>query len=188
MERGRAVGVVTEGGEELRARIVASNLNPKLLFTRLVDPAALPADFLRRISNWRCGSGTFRMNVALSELPDFSCLPGKEVAEHHTSGIIIAPSLDYMDRALHRREARMAGRVQPIVEMLIPSTLDDSLAPPGKHVASLFCQHVAPELPTDFPGGSSWDDHRENGGRPDDRHGQRLCAELQAPRCSAARS
>jgi phytoene dehydrogenase-like protein len=160
IEKGRAVGVVTEGGEAIRARIVVSNVNPKLLFTRIVDAAALPADFLRRISNWKCGSGTFRMNVALSELPDFSCLPGREVGEHHTSGVIIAPSLAYMDRAF--LDAKLSGwSRQPIVEMLIPSTLDDSLAPPGRHVASLFCQHVAPELPLDFPGGSSWDDHRE---------------------------
>jgi phytoene dehydrogenase-like protein len=156
LENGRAAGVVTEAGEVFRARMVVSNLNPKLLFTRLVDPAALPPDFLRRIHNWRCASGTFRMNVALSELPDFSCLPGRLAADHHTAGIIIAPSLDYMDRAYI--DARTSGwSHRPIVEMLIPSTLDDSLAPPGRHVASLFCQHVAPELPD----GKSWDDHRE---------------------------
>lgn len=160
VENGRAAGVVTEAGEAIRASMVVSNLNPKLLFTRLIDPAALEPDFLRRISNWRSGSGTFRMNVALSELPDFTCLPGKRRAEHHTSGIIIGPSLAYMDRAFI--DAKTHGWSQePIIEMLIPSTLDDSLAPPGKHVASLFCQHVAPELPKDFPGGGSWDDHKE---------------------------
>jgi phytoene dehydrogenase-like protein len=156
VEKGRAAGVVTEAGETIQGRVVVSNLNPKLLFTRLVDAAALPADFLRRISNWRCGSGTFRMNVALSELPDFSCLPGRQAAEHHTAGIIMAPSLGYMDRAYV--DAKLHGwSRKPIVEMLIPSTLDDTLAPPGRHVASLFCQHVAPELPD----GRSWDDHRE---------------------------
>ena len=160
VENGRTAGVVTEGGDMVRANIVVSNLNPKLLFTRLVDPAALDAEFLRRISNWRSGSGTFRMNVALSELPDFSCLPGKARAEHHTSGIIIGPSLQYMDRAWLDAKAHGWSK-KPIVEMLIPSTLDDTLAPPGQHVASLFCQHVAPELPTDFPGGNSWDAHKE---------------------------
>ncbi len=160
VEKGRAVGVVTEAGEIFRARLVVSNLNPKLLFTRLVDPAALPENFLRRISNWRCGSGSFRMNVALSELPDFSCLPGKAQAEHHTAGIIIGPSLSYLERAF--LDAKRGGwSKEPIVEMLIPSTLDDTLAPPGKHVASLFCQHVAPELPENFADGSSWDDHKE---------------------------
>jgi phytoene dehydrogenase-like protein len=86
-----------------------------------VEPESAPAlheadrsrraagDFLRRMEGWRCGSGTFRMNVALSELPDFSCLPGKEAAEHHGSGIIIAPSLQYMERAYHDARAP-AGR------------------------------------------------------------------------------
>lgn len=156
LERGRAQGVVTQAGERVDARVVVSNLNPRLLYTRLVDPGALPADFLRRMQAWRCGSGTFRMNVALAELPDFGCLPGRTAAEHHGSGIIIAPSLQYMERAYH--DARSLGwSREPIVEMLIPSTLDPGLAPPGRHVASLFCQHVAPELPD----GSSWDQHRE---------------------------
>ncbi|HAV38314.1 MAG TPA: FAD-dependent oxidoreductase, partial [Massilia sp.] len=156
LEKGRASGVVTTKGERFDARVVVSNLNPRLLYTKLVDPGVLPDDFLRRMQGWRCGSGTFRMNVALSELPSFSCLPGSEVQEHHGSGIVIAPSLQYMERAW--MDARVHGwSREPIVEMLIPSTLDPTLAPPGRHVASLFCQHVAPELPD----GSSWDAHRE---------------------------
>src|SRR5690606_30784532 len=102
----------------------------------------------------RNGSGTFRINVALSRLPSFAALPGE--GDHLTSGIIIAPSLAYMDRAYHDARAEGWSRA-PIVEMLIPSTLDDSLAPKGAHVASLFCQHVAPQLPD----GASWDDHRD---------------------------
>ncbi|HEV7369817.1 NAD(P)/FAD-dependent oxidoreductase [Arenibaculum sp.] len=154
VEKGRAAGVVTAAGEVVRARAVVSNLNPKLLYLDLIDPAALPAEFLRRIRQWKCGSGTFRMNVALSELPDFTCLPGR--GPHHTAGIILAPSLAYMDRAWMDARAHGWSR-RPIVEMLIPSTLDDGLAPPGRHVASLFCQQFAPELPD----GASWDDHRE---------------------------
>ena len=156
VENGEAVGAITESGETFRAAAVASNLNPKLLYTKLIDAAALTAPFRQRISQWRGGSGTFRMNVALSELPDFTCLPGKQRAEHHTAGIIMAPTLQYMERAYF--DARTHGWSQrPIVEMLIPSTLDDSLAPAGQHVASLFCQHVAPQLPN----GESWDTHRE---------------------------
>ncbi len=156
VERGHAVGAVTCAGDEFRARAVISNLNPKLLYLKLLDPGLLPLDFRERIEHWRCGSGTFRMNVALSELPDFRCLPGKAPADHHTAGIIIAPTLGYMERAYF--DARLHGwSAQPIVEMLIPSTLDDTLAPPGQHVASLFCQHVAPQLPD----GSSWDSHRD---------------------------
>ncbi len=156
VERGRAVGVVTSNGTAIRARAVISNLNPKLLYGSMIDPAVLEPNFRERINHWRCGSGTFRMNVALSELPDFSVLPGRALAEHHTSGIIMAPSLAYMETAY--LDAKAGGWSQkPIVEVLIPSTLDDSLAPPGQHVASLFCQHVAPVLPN----GASWDDHRE---------------------------
>jgi phytoene dehydrogenase-like protein len=156
VEAGRAVGVLTDKGEAIRARSVVSNLNPKLLYGKLIDPAALEQSFRERISHWRCGSGTFRMNVALSELPDFKVLPGRGFAEHHASGIIMAPSLAYMEQAY--LDAKAGGwSKQPIVEMLIPSTLDDSLAPAGQHVASLFCQHVAPVLPN----GASWDDHRE---------------------------
>jgi phytoene dehydrogenase-like protein len=155
VERGRAAGVVTERGETIRARSVVSNLNPKLLYGSLIDPGALPQDFRERIAQWRCGSGTFRMNVALAELPDFTALPGRTLAEHHTAGIIMAPSLAYMDQAY--LDARAGGwSKRPIVEMLIPSTLDDSLAPPNRHVASLFCQHVAPVLPE-----GTWDDRRE---------------------------
>jgi phytoene dehydrogenase-like protein len=155
IEKGRAVGVVTEKGDMLRARVVISNLNPKLLYGSLIDRAALPEAFAVRIAKWRCGSGTFRMNVALSELPDFTCLPGRDLAEHHTAGIIMAPSLAYMEQAYF--DARTHGwSKKPIVEMVISSSLDDTLAPKGRHVASLFCQHVAPELPD-----GSWDDHRE---------------------------
>ncbi|MFY8163272.1 MAG: phytoene desaturase family protein, partial [Brevundimonas sp.] len=142
-EKGRAVGAVTGAGDVVRGRAVVSNLHPRLLFEQLVDDAVVPADFRERIGNYQSGSGTFRMNVALSELPDFTSLPG--TGEHLTAGIIMAPSLAYMDRA--HAEARLSGwSSKPIVEMLIPSTLDDSLAPAGQHVASLFCQHVDPAL------------------------------------------
>jgi phytoene dehydrogenase-like protein len=156
VEGGRAVGAVTAAGETLRAAAVISNLNPKLLYRELVPPTALPAEFRERIGYWRCASGTFRMNVALAELPDFSCLPGRGCADHHTSGIIIAPTLAYMERAYGDARALGWSRA-PIVELVIPSTLDDSLAPRGQQVASLFCQHVAPRLPD----GASWDARRE---------------------------
>ena len=143
VENGRAAGVVTGEGETIAARAVVSNLHPKLTFEQLLDSDALPADFRARIASYRSGSGSFRMNLALSEPAELLRLPGRAVAEHHGSGIVIAPSLAYMERAFF--DARLSGwSATPIVEMLIPSTLDDSLAPPGRHVASLFCQHVAP--------------------------------------------
>ncbi|MCG8441637.1 MAG: NAD(P)/FAD-dependent oxidoreductase, partial [Caulobacterales bacterium] len=114
----------------------------------------LPADFRERIARYRCGSGTLRMNLALAAPPRFTARP--EPGDHLTAGIIIAPSLAYMDRAY--RDARAHGwSREPIVEMLVPSTLDDSLAPPGRHVASLFCQHVEPA----GPDGRSWDDAKD---------------------------
>jgi phytoene dehydrogenase-like protein len=156
IDKGRAVGVVLADGRIVRAAAVAANVNPKLLYTAMVPESALDPDFLRRMRAWRCGSGTFRINVALSQLPSFTALPGRDLADHHTAGIILAPSLDYMDRAYC--DARSLGwSREPIIEMLIPSTLDDTLAPKGAHVASLFCQHVAPQLPD----GAAWNDHRE---------------------------
>ena len=154
VEGGRAAGVILDNGETIRAKYVVSGVNPKLLYTRLVPSGALAPEFLDRITRWRNGSGTFRMNVALNALPSFTALPG--AGDHLTAGIILAPSLGYMDRAWQDARAHGWSR-EPVVELLIPSTLDDSLAPEGQHVASLFCQHVAPELPD----GKSWDDHRE---------------------------
>ena len=154
VEAGRAVGVELDSGEIIRARQVVSNLNPKLLFGKLVAPTDVTAEFTQRIGAFKCGSGTFRMNVALSALPSFSCLP--QSGPHLSSGIIMAPSMQYMERAYF--DAKTLGwSKQPIIEILIPSTVDDSLAPAGQHVASLFCQHVCPQLPD----GKHWDDHRE---------------------------
>ena len=154
VENGCATGVVLASGEEVAATRVVANVNPKLLYGRMIAKEDLDPDFARRMEGWKSGSGTLRMNVALSELPNFSCLPGE--GAHHQSGIIIAPTLDYMDRAF--ADAKQFGwSRKPIVEMLIPSTMDDSLAPNGAHVASLFCQQFAPEL----SGGRAWSDHRD---------------------------
>ncbi len=156
VDGGKVAGVVLESGEEIAAKVVASNAGPALLFRQLVARTDMPPEFARRMDQFKAGSGTFRMNVALSELPDFTVLPGKEKAEHHTCGIIISPTLDYMDKAF--TDAREFGwSKQPIVEMKLPTSVDDSLAPPGMHIASLFCQQFAPVLPD----GRSWDDERE---------------------------
>ncbi|NVJ98321.1 MAG: NAD(P)/FAD-dependent oxidoreductase [Alphaproteobacteria bacterium] len=156
VEKGAAVGVALEDGSIVKARAVAANVAPKLLFGDMVDEAYIPDDFSKRVKHLNSGSGTFRMNVALSELPQFSCLPAEGLAPHHSAGIVIGPSVDYLDRAY--LDARTNGWAsEPIVEMLIPSTLDDTLAPAGQHVASLFCQHFSPQLPN----GKSWDDCRD---------------------------
>src|SRR5688572_4804962 len=155
-EGGRATGIELDGGRVVEASAVAANVGPKPLYLKLLADADLPADFRARIERFRVGSATFRMNVALSELPKFTAAPRNDGGAHLGSGIILAPTLEYMDRAF--AEARISGMSSaPIVEMLIPSTLDTTLAPKGAHVASLFCQHFAYKL----PGGRDWHLERE---------------------------
>ena len=139
----RAAGVVLDDGSEIGARCVVSNAHPQALLALLADA---PGEWRVPFGHYQSESATFRMNVALAELPDFTALPGRSGAPHHASGIIMAPSLGFMERAYD--SAREQGwSAQPIVEMLIPSTVDDSLAPAGAHVASLFCQHFRYRLP-----------------------------------------
>ena len=152
----RVTGVTLASGERITARAVASNIAPKILMRDLVSKSAVPRGVHDAFARIETGSGTFRMNVALKELPDFSGRPGKSMATHHGAGIIIGSSMGYLERAY--LDARGHGwSAEPIVEMLIPSTLDASLAPSGQHVASLFVQHVAPKL----PGGRSWENRQE---------------------------
>ncbi|UCH48803.1 MAG: NAD(P)/FAD-dependent oxidoreductase, partial [Betaproteobacteria bacterium] len=156
-EHGQARGVVLEDGRSLRAKVVAANTNPKLLFLNLMDENLLPEDFRKRMTHWRCRSGTFRMNVALSELPRFDSLDGCNDEAKLTGTINIAPSLAYLERAYN--DARTEGWArEPVISMCLPSILDDSLAPDGCHVMSLFCQHFNPELAN----GRSWDGVKED--------------------------
>jgi len=137
VEQGRAAGAVS-GGRIWRAKAVAAGVHPRLLFGELLPDGAVEPEISRRMAGWASESATFRMNLALSELPRFTSLP--EPGDHLTAGIVIGPSLGYMDRAwLTARTGPWSA--EPVVEMLLPSTLDESLAPPGAHVASLFCQH-----------------------------------------------
>jgi phytoene dehydrogenase-like protein len=143
------------GKRKIQCDMVAANVTPNILFEQLLEKDQLPAPFKKRIEQWHSESATFRMNVALSELPDFIALPGKQLAEHHQSGIVIGPSLDYLDDAY--KQAMHGGfSTKPFIEMLIPSTLDGSLAPAGQHVASLFCQH----FPYDLASGKKWQDEK----------------------------
>ncbi|MGH6612437.1 MAG: phytoene desaturase family protein [Burkholderiaceae bacterium] len=149
VDKGKAVGVQLASGEIIGARAVAANVTPKLLYQRLVDSSELSAEFVEAINRTKYGSGTFRINVALSELPNFSALPSTAPQPHHASGIIFASSLGYMDRAWHDAVAHGYSR-EPVVEMLLPSVVDPTLidpglAPPGAHVASLFCQQFKPD-------------------------------------------
>ncbi len=157
VERGSATGIELEDGRVIQGKAIAANLGPKPLFLTLLADADLPAEFRMRIERLRVGSATFRMNVALSELPKFSAAPPGDNGAHLGSGIILAPSLEYMDHAF--ADARLTGMSRkPIVEMLIPSTLDSSLAPKGAHVASLFCQHFSYKLPD----GRDWHQEKQS--------------------------
>ncbi len=151
----RAGFEIETAGSTYAARAVAGAVHPQLLFGRLIAREHLPEPFAERIDRWRSESATLRINVALSELPDFTCRPGRTAAEHHGAGILIAPSLGYLERA--HTDARSDGWSRaPVIELLVPSTIDDTLAPPNAHVASLFCQHFRRRLPE-----GGWDEHKD---------------------------
>lgn len=160
IREGQARGVVLEDGRSLQATVVSGNVNPKLLFLKMMDPNLLPEDFRRRMTGWRCRSGTFRMNVALSELPRFTCLNSigdqSDYESRLTGTVNIAPSLAYLEQAFDDAKAGAWAR-EPVISMCLPSLVDDSLAPAGCHVMSLFCQHFNPQLSE----GRSWDDVKE---------------------------
>jgi phytoene dehydrogenase-like protein len=154
VEDGKACALQLANGRVVRARRIAANVNPRFLYLKLLAEGDVAPEIRTRMQRYRCGSAAFRMNVALSELPrlDHSGANGSDI---HRSGLLFSPTLAYMDRA-HMDARRDGMSKEPVVEMLIPSTVDDSLAPKGAHVASLFCQHFAPELPD----GRSWHDER----------------------------
>jgi len=152
---GRARGVETCDGRVITAGCVAANVHPQTLLLKLLDGQSLNDADRRRIEGYRSHSATFRMNVALSELPRFSSMAGRG-DEHFMGAIEVSPSLAYIQQAYH--DARSLGwSRRPVISMQVPSTQDDSLAPPGGHVASLFCQHFQRHLPD----GRSWDDVRD---------------------------
>ena len=153
VEESAAVGVRLASGEVVRAKRVIANVGPALLYRKLIARDVLPDDFALAMDRFATGCGTFRMNLALSGLPSFASLPG--AGEHLSAGIVIAPSLDYMDRAFDDAKREGWSR-EPIIEMLIPSTVDPSLVDgPGTHVASLFCQQFDAKL--------EWTEAQESG-------------------------
>ena len=159
VENGVARGVELDDGRKIYGKAIAANTNPKLLFNKLVAPEHLQPEFLRRMNNYRCVSGTFRMNVALTELPDFSCLHSlpKERQDAAIKGMIsLSPTMKHYEQAFVDAHQRGWSK-KPSLEIYIPSTLDNTLAPEGQHVMSLFAQHFNPNLPD----GLSWDGIRE---------------------------
>ncbi len=152
-KRGRAVGVVLENGDELRARTVVSSLDPQQTFLKLVGAEQLPDDFTTDIRRFKFRGSSGKVNLALAELPNFTCMPG--VGPHLRGAISISPSIEYLERAYDDAKYGEFSR-HPYMDVIIPSMIDPHMAPPGKHVMSIFVQYA----PYNVTGGWT-DDKRE---------------------------
>jgi phytoene dehydrogenase-like protein len=139
LRHGRAAGVVLQNGDELRGRLVVSSLDPHRTFLSLVGPEALPEDFVANIRRYRFRGSSGKVNLALAELPDFTCLPGH--GPHLRGAISISPSIAYLERAYDDAKYGEFSQ-QPYMDIIIPSMIDPHMAPPGKHVMSIFVQYA----------------------------------------------
>ena len=151
IENGRAVGAVLEGGEEVRAGLVVSGADPRRTFMQLVGEKHLPGEFAEAIRRFRFRGASAKVNLALGELPDLRCLPGR--GPHLRGAISISPSVAYLERAYDEAKYGEFSR-RPYMDIVIPSMLDPAMAPPGKHVMSIFVQYA----PYHLNGG--WNDAR----------------------------
>ncbi len=146
---GRAVGVALENGEELRAPVVVSCIHPQIAFLDLIERHELPADFVWDIERWKTRSGVVKVNVAMSELPDFIANPGKNQQDHHTGSVELCFSPQYAERAFQDAHIERKAAIAPFVDGTIPTTLDKQLAPEGVHVFSMFSQWVPDDWNTE---------------------------------------
>jgi phytoene dehydrogenase-like protein len=153
---GRAMGVVLSDGEEIEARIVVSNADPKQTFLELMDKGDLPPSFRASIDGIKMEGNAMKVNLILEELPNFTAYPGIEVGPQHKGTIHICPSLTYMEEAWRDAEQGIPSK-NPMLECCIPTTYDDSLAPPGKHIMSIFVQYAPYRLKA-----GTWDDLRDS--------------------------
>ncbi|TMK34038.1 MAG: NAD(P)/FAD-dependent oxidoreductase [Actinobacteria bacterium] len=142
VRNGRAVGVVLDDGQELRAPALVSCIHPQIAFLDLIDRHELPPDFVWDIERWKTRSGVVKINVAISELPDFKAQPGKELQDLHTGSVELCFSSDYAEQAFQDAHLSRKPSVAPFVDGTIPTTLDRKLAPEGTHVFSMFTQWV----------------------------------------------
>ncbi len=152
---GRATGVVLESGEEIEASSILSSLDTRLTFLSLLEPGILDPSFEEEIRRFKFRGSSGKVNLAVDRLPDFTCLPGE--GEHLRGAVSFSPSVEEMEQAYDDAKYGRFSR-RPYVDMIIPTRVDPSMAPPGKHVISCFVQYapykLAPELGT-------WDDQRE---------------------------
>ena len=161
IEKGVARGVVLEGGEEIRATTIISGLDPKRTFEKLIEPEHLDEAFRKKISRYKTRGSSGKVNLALDTLPDFTCLDsirrrGESTKPYLAGSISISPSIDYLERAYDDAKYGHFSR-RPYMDILIPTMIDPSMAPPGKHVMSIFVQYA----PFELANGAKWDDQRE---------------------------
>jgi phytoene dehydrogenase-like protein len=156
VKSGRAFGVALENGDEILARTVASSVDPRLTFMKMVGEDLLPTEFVEDIRRYKFRGSSGKVNLALDGLPDFTCLPG--AGPHLRGAISISPSVDYMERAYDEAKYGRYSR-RPYIDVVIPSLTDPSVAPPGKHVMSCFVQYAPYHL-----GEGTWDERREDFG------------------------
>src|SRR5207248_3320457 len=162
---GRATGVALANGDEYRAKVVISGLDPKRTFLKLVEKSALPGEFVDSIQRFKVRGSSGKVNLALSELPRFTCMEPSNIArrggvsvpaERYLRGAVsISPSLDYVERAYDDAKYASFSR-HPYMDVVIPSMIDPGMAPPGQHVMSCFVQYA----PFDIEGG--WNDAKRD--------------------------
>jgi phytoene dehydrogenase-like protein len=150
---GRASGVVLANGDEIRARAVASSVDPNLTFVKMVGTEHLPDEFVDDIRRYKYRGSSGKVNMSLDGLPSFACLPG--AGPHLRGAVSISPSVEYMERAYDQAKYGRYSR-RPYIDIVLPSLTDPSVAPPGKHVMSCFVQYAPYHLKE-----GTWDEHRE---------------------------
>jgi phytoene dehydrogenase-like protein len=161
VRNGRAVGVALENGDELRTKVVMSAADPKRTFLQFVEPKHFPDDFVTSIQNFRTRGSSGKVNIALSELPNFTSLPFKGKGHDsvlHRGAVSISPSIDYIERAYDDAKYGQISK-RPYLDMIFPSMIDPDMAPPGQHVMSCFVQYA----PYDLEGG--WNDPSTGSGQ-----------------------
>jgi len=148
---GRAIGVTLESGEEISAGAVLSSADSRVTFERLVEPGVLDEDFMADVRRYKFRGSSGKVNLALSGLPDFTCLPGK--GDHLRGAISFSPSVEYMERAYDDAKYGRPSR-RPYIDMIIPTLVDPAMAPAGHHTMSCFVQYA----PYHLADGAQWDD------------------------------
>jgi phytoene dehydrogenase-like protein len=155
LKDGAAAGVALANGDEFQAKVVASNLDPHLTFTRLLDPRVLPPDFVAAVQRIGYDSASLKINVALSELPNFTALPGTTPGPQHHGTVHLVPDQDFIERAYDDAKYGHPSR-QPVLECTLPSAVDPTVAPAGKHLMSMFVQYAPYKLKD-----STWEQERD---------------------------